>query len=184
MRSPIRRQRNGLPAALVGLAIMAMLGCVPVGPDNPADSIVGSMLDVPPGAPTGTCWGKIVSPALIETVTEQVLVEPAVLGTDGAVARPAIFRTETRQRIVTEREVTWFETPCPDAMTPDILASLQRALAVRGLYTGPINGQADAATSAAVQRYQAETGLDSPVLSLASARSLGLIATPLDQLDG
>jgi peptidoglycan hydrolase-like protein with peptidoglycan-binding domain len=69
-------------------------------------------------------------------------------------------------------------------MTPDILASLQRALAVRGLYTGPINGQADAATSAAVQRYQAETGLDSPVLSLASARSLGLIATPLDQLDG
>jgi len=183
MTSPIRRQWNSLPAALVLLALTGLAACIPVGPDNPADSIVGSMLDVPPGAPTGTCWGKIVSPALIETVTEQVLVAPARLAADGSVATPAIFRTETRQRIVTEREVTWFETPCPDAVTPELVASLQRALAARSLYDGPVSGRIDTATSAAVQRYQAGTGLDSPILSLAAARGLGLIATPLDQLE-
>ncbi|MDX5401877.1 MAG: peptidoglycan-binding protein [Rhodobacterales bacterium] len=173
------------PALRLALPLVALLGlaaCTPVASDNPADSIMGSMLDVPPGAPAGTCWGKIVSPALIETVTEQVLVEPARLAADGTVATPAIFRTETRQRIVTEREVTWFETPCPDAVTPELIATLQRALAARDLYAGPVTGQIDPATSAGVRRYQAQTGLDSPILSLAAARSLGLIATPRDQL--
>ena len=33
----------------------------------------------PPGAPDGTCWGRLETPAVIETVTEQVLVQPAVL---------------------------------------------------------------------------------------------------------
>ncbi len=177
------RSRTALCLALPLVALMGLAGCTPPAAENPADALLGSMLDTPPGAPPGTCWGKIVSPALIETVTEQVLVEPARLAADGTVATPAIFRTETRQRIVTEREVTWFETPCPADLTPDIIASLQRALTVRGLYAGAVTGQIDRATSEAVRRYQAATGLDSPVLSLATARALGLVATPLDQLD-
>jgi hypothetical protein len=176
--------RRALPLATLSLVtLLGLAACVPVSENNPADALLGSMLDVPEGAPPGTCWGKIVSPALIETVTEQVQVEPAVLAADGSVTRPASFRTETRQRIVTERAVRWFETPCPDDLTPDLVATLQRALAVRGLYDGVVNGQVDVATRAAVQRYQAQGGLDSPVLSLDSARGLGLIATPLDQLE-
>jgi hypothetical protein len=165
------------------MPFLALTACMTASPDNPADALVGSMMDTPPGAPAGTCWGKIVSPALIETVTEQVLVEPAKLAADGSVATQAIFRTETRQRIVTEREVTWFETPCPDDMTPEVIASLQRALAVRDVYQGPVTGRIDAATSEAVGRYQSATGLQSPILSLAAARALGLLATPLDELD-
>jgi hypothetical protein len=171
------------PIALPLALMLGLAACGPLAQETAADALLGSMLDVPPGAPQGTCWAKIVSPALLETVTEQVLVEPARLAADGQVETPAIFRTETRQRIVTEREVTWFETPCPAEMTPDLIATLQRALAARGFYDGPVTGQIGPATSAGVRRYQAATGLDSPVLSLAAARALGLLAVPPELLN-
>jgi peptidoglycan hydrolase-like protein with peptidoglycan-binding domain len=182
--TPMIRHR---PAACLVLALMVLTGlaaCTPAPGNGAAMGLAGSMQDTPPGAPDGTCWGKIVSPALIETVTEQVLVDPARLTPQGDVAHAAIYRTETRQRIVTERRVTWFETPCPADMTPEVIATLQRALAVRAFYTGPVTGQIDAATSEAVGRYQASTGLQSRTLSLAAARALGVLAVPLDALGG
>ena len=176
------------PAACLAFFLAALTGltaCAPASApgDAAAMALVGSMQDTPPGAPAGTCWGKIVSPALIETVTEQVLVEPARLSTDGTEASAAIYRTETRQRIVTEREVTWFQTPCPADMTAEAIATLQRALAVRGFYSGPGTGQIDIPTSAAVGLYQATTGLQSRVLSLSAARALGVLAVPMDELN-
>ena len=135
----------------------------------------------PPGAAPGTCWGKTVSPAIIETVTEQVLVQPAEVLGDGTVVSPAIYRTETRQDIVQERREVWFETPCPDRLTPEVVASLQRALSVRGHYRGNPTGEMDARTRAAVRRYQKPQGLDSGILSLEAARQLGIIEIDLDQ---
>lgn len=169
-------------ALYLAMTLTAVLGCAAPSGDTAAMALVGSMQDTPPGAPAGTCWGKIVTPALIETVTEQVLVQPARATTDSSAATPATFRTETQQRIVTERAVSWFETPCPADMTPDVIATLQRALAARQFYDGPATGQIDAATSAAVGRYQATTGLQSRLLALATARALGVLATPRDQL--
>lgn len=128
----------------------------------------------PPGAAPGTCWGKTTTPAVIETVTEQVLLQPAQVSVDGTVMSPAIYKTETQQRIVRERKETWFETPCPADMTPEFIASVQRALAVRDLYAGPVTGEMDARTRAAVRRFQSPQGLDSGILSLAAARRLGL----------
>jgi len=130
----------------------------------------------PPGAPDGTCWGRLETPAVIETVTEQVLVQPAVLGANGQVVRPASYRTETRQNIIKERSQRWFETPCPVQMSQAFVESLQRALAVRGLYAGQITGQMDARTQAAVRQWQQARGLDSGMLSLETARALGLVA--------
>lgn len=132
----------------------------------------------PPGASDGTCWGRLETPAVIETVTEQVLAQPAVLGADGQLLRPASYRTETRQNIVKERSQRWFETPCPVQMTPEFVESVQRALAVRGLYDGPVSGQMDARTQAAVRQLQQAKGLDSGMLSLETARALGLVAVP------
>lgn len=134
----------------------------------------------PPGAAPGTCWGKSISPAVIETVTEQVLVQPAEITTDGIVVRPAIYKTETLQRIVKERRETWFEAPCPDQLTGELIASVQRALNVRGLYRGRITGIMDAKTRAAIRRYQEPQGLDSGILALETARQLGLIAVERD----
>lgn len=68
------------------------------------------------------------------------------------------------------------ETPCPDQMTPEVVQSLQRALTARGLYGGPVTGVYGKLTSAAVESYQTPRGLPSSVLSLRTARELGLIA--------
>jgi len=130
----------------------------------------------PPGAKPGTCWGKNVRPAIIETVTHQVMLQPAQVMADGTVSQPAIYKTETRQDIVRERKETWFLVPCADAMTPEFIASVQRALTARGLYRGDISGEMNASTRAAVRRFQKPQGLDSGILSLAAARKLGLVA--------
>lgn len=164
--------------------LAALCGCAPLPADLGAagEPQVTRLTQVaaPPGAPPGSCWGRHVSPAVIETVTDQVLLHPAEVLADGAVARPAIYKTETVQRIVRERTETWFETPCPEQMTPEFVASVQRALAARGLYRAPVTGAMDARTRTAIRRYQAPEGPDSGILSLAAARRLGLVAVARD----
>ncbi|WP_264210331.1 peptidoglycan-binding domain-containing protein [Leisingera thetidis] len=161
-------RRHG-PALL--LAVLA--ACVQ---PQPGSDVSRAGRYAPPGAPPDTCWSKHTSPAVIETVTSQVLAEPAQTDSSGRILRPAIFRTETRQQIVQPRQERWFEIPCPGMMTPDFIRTVQRALAARGFYRGPVHGQMDMATRKAVQRFQAPLGLDSGTLSLASARKLGLVA--------
>ncbi|MFC3615235.1 peptidoglycan-binding protein [Lutimaribacter marinistellae] len=165
-------------------ALCAVLGCTPAMPD--LDALAEPQVSrleqaAPPGAAAGTCWGKHVTPGIFETVTEQVVLQPAEVLSDGTVVRPASYKTETRQRIVRERRETWFETPCPAQMTPEFVASVQRALAARGLYRGHVSGEMDARTRAAVRRFQKPEGLDSGILSLASARKLGLVAIELEE---
>lgn len=159
-------------------AAAALMACAPgqPGPGRASVDDVVTRAAAPPGAAPGTCWGKDESPAIIETVTEQVLVQPPEILVDGTVVNPGVYRTETRQAIVREREETWFETPCPATMTPEFVASLQRALAARGYYRGPVTGKVDRRTRAAIRRYQKPQGLDSGELTLAAARQMGLIA--------
>ncbi|MFY0662359.1 MAG: peptidoglycan-binding protein [Shimia sp.] len=135
----------------------------------------------PPNARPGSCWGRHVTPAVVETVSEQVMVQPPEVLADGTVIAPGIFRTETQQRIVQERRELWFETPCVEVWTEEFTASLQRALKVRGLFYGSITAERDARTRAAIRRYQSAEGLDSAILSLESARRLGLVAVPREE---
>lgn len=137
----------------------------------------------PADAPPGSCWGRTVKPAVIESMTRQVQVAPARFNPDGSLAKPPVYRSETYQKIVRDREDKWFEAPCEELLTPDFVASLQRALSARGHYAGPANGVFDRPTRAAVQRLQRSQGLDSPVLSLQSARALGLVAADLSSLE-
>ncbi|KAA2311479.1 peptidoglycan-binding protein [Pseudooceanicola sediminis] len=74
-----------------------------------------------------------------------------------------------------------FRVPCPAQMTTERIATLQRALAARGLYDGPISGHMSAATRAAIRAYQGARGLDSDLLSLAAARQMGLIDIGLEE---
>lgn len=165
-------------ALLLGLALLT--GCGPGG-DLALQGPFSFARTAPPGAPPGTCWDRITTPAIIETVTLHVLVHPADLAEDGTVLQPASYRTETRQQIVQERTETWFEIPCPDVMTPEFISSLQRAMQVRGLYDGPINGRMDGPTRAAVRAYQTQQGLESETLAVETARSFGLIAVVLQE---
>lgn len=132
----------------------------------------------PAGAPAGTCWGKIPTPAVVETVTEQILVTPAKINADGTIATLPVYREERQQQIVTPRTDRWFEIPCPPAFTVDFVSTLQRALQARGLYAGVVNGNMDAATRRAVLAVQTAEGLPSDVLSIDTARELGIVAVP------
>ncbi len=128
----------------------------------------------PPGAPPGTCWGKTVEPAVTKTVVMDVLVQPAQISSTGEVQNPPIYRKETQQQILKPKLESWFQTPCAEDLTPGFVASVQRALAARGHYTGQITGLMDARTRAAVRAYQAPEGLDSGILSVGAAQKMGL----------
>lgn len=130
----------------------------------------------------GRCYGRDVSPAVIETVTEQVLVTPPEVDATGAVTRPATFRTVTRQEIKRERQEVAFETICPPALTVEFVSSLQRALKARGYYHGPIDGVMDARTGAAIRAFQRIDGHDSPLLDIRTARALGLTVLSPEEL--
>ncbi|KPP92166.1 MAG: putative peptidoglycan-binding domain-containing protein [Rhodobacteraceae bacterium HLUCCA08] len=158
------------------IALFVLSGCVSgPGPGMPSEATA---------PPVGsTCTGRAVTPARIETVTEQVLVTPARLDDAGNVLEPAGYQTVTRQQITRDRQEVTFDTPCPDLLTPEFVASLQRALRVRGLYQGPISGVFDPATGRAVRDFQVARGdHDTTVLTLASARALGLVALDRDSL--
>ena len=166
---------------LAGLA--ALSACVPASERNafvvPVRVSEGAIEVTrgagPPDADPSACYANESTPAVIETVTEQVMLQPPQVASDGSVREPAVFVTETQQRIVEERRELWFEIPCQlQRGDPEFIASVQRALAVRGLYLGPATGVMNRRTLRAVHDFQAPQGLDSEILSLAAARQLGL----------
>lgn len=139
-------------------------------------------IDPPPGVRPDGCWVRDVVPAEVQTATRQVELSPALRDASGQVIRPARYHTETAQVILRERQKVLFEVPCPEMLTPELITTLQRALNARGLYRGPLTGVMDVPTHLAVRRYQSGTGLPSGLLSIQSARALGLLATPRDLL--
>lgn len=166
-------------------AFIALAGCAQLPPVADITRLDEPRLKVtrqpgPPNARPGACWGKHTRPAVIETATTQQLLTPARHDAEGRLIAPAEYETVTTSKVVVERQELWFETPCPETFTPEFVATLQRALKARQLFWGPVTGQMDARTRAAVRRYQSAEGLDSPILSLAAARRLGLVETPVD----
>ncbi len=134
-----------------------------------------------PAAAPGLCWAHETTPAVIETVTEQVQVTPEQRDASGALTAPASYQTRTHQRLVQDHAEVWFRTPCPDRFTTGFVASLQRALKARGYYRAPVTGTMDDATTTAIRRFQASLGLDSPTLALTAATELGLVAVGTPQ---
>jgi hypothetical protein len=131
----------------------------------------------PPERVSGLCYAKGVTPAVFETVTEHVIEAPEMRAPDGTLLSPARFRTVTATRLVSAREVSWFETPCAlERREAGFVAQVQRALAVRGLYDGPAHGAYDQATRRAVEAFQAPRGIESGILSTEAAQALGLVA--------
>ena len=130
----------------------------------------------PPDARPGACYGKDVTPAVIEVVTEQELIEPAKIGADGGIIKPAVYESASHQAIVEPRKEFFFEVPCADTLTPDFIASLQRALKARRLYRGNLSGIMDERTRRAIRKFQLPGGLNSDILTMDTALKLGLIA--------
>ena len=146
------------PLAAIAL-ILTLAACQPTPEVRRAAPAPEAPLAATPDA---GCWARDTIPPLTETVFE----------VDAAGTR---HPREVVRRPAEERA---FAVPCDHEMTEDLIASLQRALTVRGLFSGLVNGVMDAPTREAVRRFQAPLGLDSAILSLDAARALGLIAVP------
>jgi putative peptidoglycan binding protein len=136
--------------------------------------------DLPPDARPGACYIRNTSPALIETVTEQVLVQPEKRGVDPQsghqiVIAPAIYRTKTVQKIVRPRQESWIEVVCAKNQSRIFIETLQRALAARGYYRGPVTGAMDDRTRRAIRKVQKSRGINSTEITVDLAESYGLI---------
>lgn len=169
-------------ASLIALLAALSLGaCLAPPAPNTAPDAPHPGRTAPENAPPGTCWDKTTTPAVVETITETVLVKPAQTSAAGTLQSPPVYRTQTRPQIVVPRQDTWFEMVCPTALTPEFVASLQRALAVRDYYTAPVSARIDTATREAIARYQADTKTSGPApgaLTVAAAQRLGLWEVP------
>lgn len=188
-------QNHAIPTRLTGLVLAgALAACAPVldagpdtGPETTAQPDLGGEVIItdfalaPPDARPGACYGKDVTPGVIEHVTERVLVAEAEVGPDGNVLSPPEYEERTTQKLLNGHEPIYFETPCPPRWTPDFIASIQRALKARGIYGGEVSGMLDAETRAAIRAFQVGRGLNSAILSTESARALGLVEVDLQE---
>jgi hypothetical protein len=123
----------------------------------------------------GRCQARENVPAIFEHVMGEVRVTQAEIAPDGTVVRRAAYRKAPVTTMVRPRSEMIFDAVCGHQMTPEFIASLQRALAARGYFAGNVSSTMDPPTNAAVHLYQKERGLDSAQLSLETARALGLI---------
>ena len=133
-----------------------------------------------PDPATGTCFADDVTPAVIDTETEQVLLQAEEIGPNGELLTPALYETQTRQVIVQERKEQRFEALCEAQLTPSFVSDLQRALGARAFYNGPVSGELNWRTRRAVRLFQQDQGIDSAIISLRTAQELGLTAFAFD----
>ena len=130
------------------------------------------------------CRAKIAQPAIYETVTEKKLIAPPKLSPSGRQIAPATYQNQTIYRVIRERAIRWFDTPCKDEINADLIASLQRALAARGYFNGKLTAIMDHDTKVALRRYQSENGLDSAILARQTTNTLGLLPVPRQTVEG
>ena len=129
------------------------------------------------------CRAKVTQPAIYETATEKKLIAPAKFSPSGRQIAPPTYQNQIIYRVVRERAVKWFDTPCKDEMNADLIGDLQRALAARGYFSGKLTAMMDHDTKAALRRYQAENGLDSAILASQTVMDFGLLPVPRDILE-
>lgn len=182
-----RQYGHGMKFGLFFCCAAALAGCTATQVAAPrANNLAIDLLQLKEGEQPpkieGKCWAKDTTPAVIETVTEQVIVTDELRDETGKVVTPASYQTKTHQRLVQDHKEVWFRAPCPEDMTVNFIATLQRALKARGLYLAPVTGEFDPTTAEAVRKFQAERGLDSPALSLSAAEELGITATDISKL--
>ena len=170
------------------IAIIAVLSNCAPQPDTappPSPSASGPMFaagEIETDA-NGRCFTRTIEPTATRIIEEQIIVAPEVRAADGTITSPAIFRNVSGPRTVTVGEGDRFETLCPPQYTPELVATLQRALKARQAYAGPITGNFDTATRTAVRAFQTERGTDSTLVSVEVARRLGVVALSPNQIN-
>lgn len=168
-------------ALLSGALFVLLAGCMQDYEETPKfTALETARIDPPAGARDGSCWARDVTPAVIETQTERVQVAPRSYSLDGKTEFPAQYETRLYPEIVEPRRVFEFETVCAEDITPEFIASLQRALQVRGLYFHEATGVFDEPTDAALRAFQRSQGVETGLLTIETARAFGLAPAVFD----
>jgi peptidoglycan hydrolase-like protein with peptidoglycan-binding domain len=103
------------------------------------------------------------------------LVQPEKRDTAGQLVSPAQYGTTRTQTIAKPRSVTKIDAVCPEDLTPEFIASLQRAFQARILFSSAITGSFDAPTRRAIMNFQSVRGVESTTVTKATAQELGLV---------
>lgn len=165
------------------LALLAVAGCTQSvtnrAPTDPLalapQSIETHRLRFEPDALSG-CWGGDESPAVIQTVRTRAQSMREIVDRYGKRIEAPVYTQTERTRLRQDRQFRKFEVVCPDRQTPQLVATLQRALKVRGYYLAPVTGRMDRDTKTAIRSYQKATqGLSSTEISLVMAEELGVV---------
>lgn len=123
---------------------------------------------------------KVIEPAVTEwvdlpprTVTRKVkkLVTPA---SERRVPTPAKQIEVVHRDIQTTGHVEWRPILCEDNLTPALVREVQRALAGKGFYAGPIDGRLGGGTDRAIRQFQTIEELPSGPLSAQTLQALGV----------
>ena len=88
---------------------------------------------------------------------------------------PAQYETTRTQTITKPRSVTKIDAVCPEDLTPEFIASLQRAFQARGLFFSTVTGSMDTPTRRAILNFQIVRGVESATVMNATAQELGLV---------
>jgi hypothetical protein len=118
-------------------------------------------------------YRAVTIPAQTSAVTVQELATPAA---ERRVAVPGQTSTIQRQELATAERYEWVQVVCDNTSAGRAsVVDIQRALAQRGLYRGPIDGIVGPLTRDAVRRFQASQRLPGDgQITTETARALGL----------
>jgi len=123
----------------------------------------------------GRCFAFSDGELQTTIVIDETLVTPEVKATDGTVIVPAVYEQNEREVLVPTGAPRRFEVICPQNLSQSFVASVQRALKVRGIYAGAVNGLMDQGTRSSILAYQTSLGRRSANLGFDTAVRLGLI---------
>ena len=115
---------------------------------------------------------KVAVPAEYQTVRVRKLVEPAK---ERTIQIPAAYDSVVKREKVSDSRLEWKSVLCDTNTSPDVIASLQRALKMRGYNPGRIDGVLGRETLDAVASYQRSKGMASGQLTMETLRALNVL---------
>ena len=111
-------------------------------------------------------------PAHYHSVTKTVEATPASVKRTPV---PETYKTVSRTVEAAPARTVWTSVLCDVNTTPDVVRRLQTSLKSAGHYGGPIDGVIGSQTRRGIASYQAATGVQSDILTIDSAKKLGII---------
>lgn len=115
---------------------------------------------------------EITVPAHYHNITKSVEATPASVERE---AIPAKYKTVKKTVEAAPARTVWTSVLCDVNTTQDVVVRLQRALQSAGHYGGPIDGVIGGQTRRAIASYQSAAGVKSDILTIESAKKLGVI---------